>query len=377
MPYDYRLLPHLGIQTLHPYVPGKPIAELKQELHLKDVIKLASNENPLGCSPQVLRALERLSPFDLAQYPAPNLHPLKEALSQKLSISSNQIFLSNGSDFIFNLLLILFALQSPNKHMLTHDKAFMTYSIQAQTLGIPCVELPLLAHWEVDIDALIGACNETTALIFLANPNNPTGLLVPKEGIQKLLASIPQSCILVVDEAYFEFAYPSNADSALPLLDAFPNLVITRTFSKAYGLAGLRLGYAAASETIIDLLQRIQLPFTVNFVALEAALAALRDEVFLENTLKNNQSGLEQVAFGLKKLDIAALPSSCNFITFDCGRPGLSIYQRLLEHGIIVRPLTPYHWDNFLRVTIGSEKDNHRFLSTLAKILSKNQGVKT
>jgi len=284
---DYRLLPHPGIKTLHPYIPGKSIEELASEQGITDIIKLASNENPLGCSPLVREALANLTGIQIATYPAPSFHPIKEKLSHKLAFPDNRITLSNGSDFLFNLLLTTFGLHS-NKHMLTHDKAFITYNIQAQTLGIPVISTPLLPNWQVDINAMIKASNDNTALVFLANPNNPTGVLIPIEGIKQLLNSVSASTIVVIDEAYYEFAYPTNDGKTMALLEKYPNLVITRTFSKAYGLAGLRLGYALASEVISELLQRVQLPFTLNQAALTAGYAALDDDEFLAETVEMN-----------------------------------------------------------------------------------------
>ena len=295
LPCNYQLLPHLGIQTLQAYIPGKPSSELERELGITDIIKLASNENPLGCSPNVLEALSNLSGLQIASYPAPSIHLVKSKLSQKLAIEEERITLGNGSDFLFTLLMIVFGLHS-NKQIVTHDIAFMTYSIQAQTLGIPLVSTPLTANWEVDIPALIKACHHNTALVFLANPNNPTGILIPHERIQQLLAALPTACLLIIDEAYYEFAYPADDKRTLALLDEYPNLVITRTFSKAYGLAGLRLGYAISSREISELLHRVQLPFSVNQAAMEAGVAALEDEAFLANTRDMNRIGLQQMS---------------------------------------------------------------------------------
>lgn len=372
MACDYQMLPHSGIRTLQPYIPGKPIDELQRELGITDVIKLASNENPFGCSPMVLDALSRMSALKIASYPAPSIHPINRKLSQKLGINEDQLTLGNGSDAIFTLLMLTFGLHG-NKHILTHDKAFISYNIQAQTLGIPLISTPLTADWEVDISAMAKACNEDTALIFLANPNNPTGLLIPHERIQQLLEAIPASCIVVLDEAYYEFVYPSENMPTLTLLSKFPNLVITRTFSKAYGLAGLRLGYAISSSAISELLKRVQLPFSVNQAAMEAAYVALDDEKFLANTLEMNSIGLQQMRAGLEALNLFALPSACNFITFDCGMNGVPVYQELLTHGIIARPLTPYGLANFLRVSIGQPDHNSRFLEKLTHVISTSR----
>ncbi len=364
----YQSLTHIGIQTLEPYVPGKSIEAVKRELGLENIIKLASNENPLGCSPRVYQTLSKLTAQDIANYPAYLIHPLKAALAQKYGVDEKGITLSNGSDFIFTLLLMLFALAS-KKHMLTHDKAFSTYAIQAQTLGIPFVTTPLMANWQVDVKALIATVNDNTGLIFIANPNNPTGLIIPIEEIESILKSIPKTCILVLDEAYYEFAYDLEDRRTLQLIDAYPNLVITRTFSKAYGLAGLRMGYAFASKEITELLLRIQLPFMVNQVALEASLSALQDQVFLQEVIENNKQGMQQMRSSLHALNLTTLESHCNFITFDCGKNALPIYSELLNHGIIVRPLTPYQLPNFLRVSIGKEEDNERFLKAISQVL--------
>lgn len=366
---DYQALPHTGIQTLHPYVPGKSIEELAREAGLTDIIKLASNENPLGCSSLVKETLAKVSGQYIATYPAPALHPLMKQLSQHLSVDESQLTLSNGSDFIYTLLLNLFALHQ-NKHMLTHDKAFLTYQIQAQTLGIPFKLTPLLPNWKVDINAMINACKADTGIIFIANPNNPTGVLVTDEDIRHLLNNVPASTIVLLDEAYYEFAFPNGEPAGLALLNDYPNLVITRTFSKIYGLAGLRLGYAIASPAITELMKRIQLPFMVNQIALAAGCSALADQDFVRETLALNATGMEHMRQGLAALQLAQLPSACNFITFDCGRDAIGVYQNLLQKGVIVRPLGAYGMPRHLRVSIGTPEQVARFLDTLPACLS-------
>lgn len=372
MSCDYHGLPHPGIQSLNPYVPGKSIEELAKEQGLLNIIKLASNENPLGCSPLASEALAELSGMQIAIYPTPANHPLRQKLSTHLGIDAEMLTLSNGSDMLFSVLLATFALHN-DKHMLTHDHAFISYQIQAQTLGIPVRSVGLQANWKVDIDAIIAACNQQTALIFIANPNNPTGLFINPDYIRKLLDNIPASTILVLDEAYYEYAYPEGDKTSTNLLQHYPNLVITRTFSKAYGLAGLRLGYAIANPKIAELLQRVQIPFAVNQAALAAANAAIDDEDFVRQTVELNAKGREQIRQGLEALNLASLPSSCNFITFDCGTSALPIYQGLLSKGVIVRPLAPYNLFNHLRVSIGNTLQNTRFLDTLTICLSENK----
>ena len=367
MPCDYHLLPHAGIQSLTPYIPGKSAEQVAQEQGLTDIIKLASNENPFGCSPFVTAALAAINRQQIATYPISAHHPLREKLAKALAINADMITLGNGSDALIPLLLTCFALHR-NKHMLTHEYAFIAYGVHAKTLGIPVITTPLLPNWQVDIDAMIAACNEKTALIFLASPNNPTGLLVTQAEIIRLLQHIPATTILVVDEAYYEYVDDANKLNTLSLLMNYPNLVITRTFSKAYGLAGLRLGYAITSPYITDLLQRVLPPFSVNAVALIAASAALDDDEFIQHSLSNNAQGLKQLQQGLTELGLDYLPTAGNFITFNCKVDTIPLFQRLQQHGIIVRPLHPYGLANYLRVTIGTQQQNNRFLNTMKEL---------
>lgn len=364
MSIDYQQLPHAGIRSLVPYKPGKSIEELAREKGITDIIKLASNENPLGCSPLALQAIHSMSSNLIATYPSPGNHPLMPKLAKQLNINSDQLFLSNGSDYIINILLNCFALHT-NKHILTHEYAFSTYAIQANSLQIPVVSVAIHNNWQINIENLINACTEHTGLIFLANPNNPTGILTSQEEIKYLLDRIPQSTLLVLDEAYYEFAADQMSCNSVDWLADYPNLIITRTFSKIYGLAGLRLGYALAHPSIINILQRVQLPFVVNQMALTAANAALDDEAFLELSLKVNREGIQQVREGLDKLDLHYLPSACNFLAFDCKEDGITLYNYLLNKGIIVRPLHAYKMDNYIRVSIGTNSQNVRFLEAL------------
>ena len=368
MAINYNLLPHAGIKSLSPYIPGKTAEEVAALHGISDIIKLASNENPLGCSPVVKDALSKLTLNELATYPVGSKLPLRQKLAAKLGLETEMITLVNGSDALIPLLQTCFALDL-KKHVLTHDYAFLPYKIQAQNLNIPVVSTPLLANWEIDLDAMINACNENTGLIFLATPNNPTGVLFTQNQLIKLLHSIPLTTILVVDEAYYEFVNENDKLNTIDLLAKHPNLVITRTFSKAYGLAGLRLGFAIASTEITEILQRVLLTFTVNIAAATAASAAIDDLDFIKMTVKANFAGLNQMKEGLSKLKLNYLPTTGNFITFDCKEDGMRIFQGLLQHGIIIRPLHQYEMNNFLRVTIGTEAQNTRFLEALRIIL--------
>ncbi len=369
MSCDYHALTHPGIQSLHPYVPGKSIDALAAEKGLTDIIKMASNENPLGCSELAQKALAAMTPHQLALYPSPLHHPLYTHLASHLGINTDQLMLSNGSDYIFWFVLTVFALNQ-KKYMLTHEYAFITYRIQAQIMGIPILTTPEKPDYSVDIEAMIQSCRDNdVAVILLANPNNPTGLSIPNEAVRKLVAEVPASTIVVLDEAYYEYSDSTTQRYTLELQQQFPNLVLTRTFSKIYGLAALRLGYAIANPDIIALLLRVQLPFTVNQAALVAAHAALDDPAFIQNALACNREGMAQLSTGLTALQLEQLPSQANFITFDCGTDSAPIYEHLLEKGIIVRPLRPYGLPNHLRVSIGTTEQNARFLAALSTLL--------
>ena len=367
MPCDYHSLPHAGIRSLNPYIPGKSADQVAKEHGLTEIIKLASNENPFGCSPLVTDALTTITGKQIATYPIAATHPLRSKLAHHLAIEPDMITLGNGSDALISLLQTCFALHC-NKHVLTHNYAFISYGIHAATLGIPVVTTPLLPDWQVDIDAMIASCNKKTALIFLASPNNPTGLLVKQAEIKHLLQNIPESTLLVVDEAYYEYVSDGETLNTIALLASHPNLIITRTFSKAYGLAGLRLGYAIASPSITTLLHRVLPPFTVNEIALVAAHAALDDPDFITESVNNNVQGLKQLQLGLTQLNLSYLPTAGNFITFDLKTDALPIYLSLQQHGIIVRPLHPYGLNNHIRVTIGTQQQNSRFINTLKEL---------
>ena len=367
MPCDYSVFPHAGIQSLSPYIPGKSTDELAREQGLTDIIKLASNENPLGCSHLVTKALATLSPHQIATYAIPLQHPLRKKLATELCIDEDMLTLTSGSEAIIPLLQTCFALHN-EKHILIPAYSFISYGLHAKTLGIPFISTPVLSNWQVDINALIAACNEKTALIFIANPNNPTGSMISQIEIERLLANIPTSTLLVLDEAYYEFVPDNHKVHTMSLLNKHDNLIITRTFSKAYGLAGLRLGYTICNSEVSRLIQRILPPFTVNEAALVAGSAALDDQAFLEKTIKNNEQGLKQIQQGLAELGINYLPTAANFITFDCKSDGSLLFQKLLQRGIILRPLHPYDMNNYLRVTVGTEKQNFRFIDNLKEL---------
>lgn len=338
---------------------------------IENIIKLDRNENPLGCSSKALAALAQMPATTVSTYPSPTTHSITEKLATKLKVKHNQLFLSNGSDYIFSLLLTAFS-QHTNKNILIHDYAFCSYGLLANTLKIPVCSVAINSDWQVNINHFIQACTPQTSIIFLANPNNPTGGLIRQQEIEILLDNIPKSTLVVIDEAYFEFALSQFNYNSIDWLEKYPNLVITRTFSKLYGLAGLRLGYAIAASTIIDKLQQTQLPFNVNQAALTAANASLDDEEFIKLSLQTNAEGMLQLREGFEKLNINYLPSAGNFITFDCQEDCAILYSHLSNKGIMVRPLSPYNMNRYMRVTIGTKFQNNRFLDALGHYYKMN-----
>lgn len=365
---DYQALPHPGIQTLSPYVPGKSIESLAKEQGLTDIIKLASNENPLGPSPEAIHALSKLTPADIAAYPQTADTPLRQKLADKLSIKPGMLTFGNGSDALFPLAMICFALHR-NKSILIHEKAFIAYRIYANTLGIPVINTPIQKTGAIDLKAMLKACHKQTALIFLANPNNPTGILTASDDIKQLLANIPDSTILVLDEAYFEYIDSDAYQNSIALLQQHKNLIITRTFSKAYGLAGLRLGYAVAHEEISAILNKASPPFDINKAALVAANAALDDDAFIQKTRRITQTGRQWLQAEFDDMGLSYLPGAGNFITINCQKEAGDIYKALLQQGIIVRPLHPYGLNDWLRVTIGTNQQNERFMKAFKAAL--------
>lgn len=361
---DFKQLAHKGIQTLSPYVPGTSINEVIKDYGITDIIKLASNENPYGCSSKVIDAIKASTQENIAHYPSTYHHPLKTALAAMHGLTADSVMLSNGSDLFYTLLIMSFAVNS-TKHILTHDYAFLTYSIQAKALGVPIVQVPLKINWEIDVDALINASKPDTALLFLANPSNPTGGYLNMDAIEHLLKHIPPTCICVLDQAYHEFVSHLEADKCLSLLKRFPNLFITRTFSKAYGLAGLRLGYALAHPNLIAVLQKIILPFSVSQIAMTAGLAALSDTDFVKNCVNANTNERARVREALENLNLTCLPANANFITIDTQSNSLKLYEALLKQGVIVRPLHAYGLANYLRISIGTSAENTKMLKAL------------
>jgi len=354
-----------GVQKLIPYTSGKPIDELERELGLTEIVKLASNENPLGPGKKVLAAIKQTLP-ELSLYPDGNGFALKQALSKKLNVSMDQITLGNGSNEILELLARTFL--TPNLEVIFSQHAFAVYPLVTQAAGATANIAPALNYGH-DLEEMLARVNKNTRLIFVANPNNPTGTLLSAQALDSFISALPETVVCVLDEAYFEFVKDEDRADSINWLKKYPNLVITRTFSKAYGLAGLRVGYSVSSVEIADLLNRVRQPFNNNMLALAAAEAALADDEYLAETIAANQQGMKQLTHAFTELGLEWIESSGNFVSVNLQRAGLPIYEALLKKGVIVRPVANYEMENFLRVSIGTEPQNQLFIDALKAVL--------
>lgn len=369
MSCDFLALAQPGVQKLSPYVPGKPVDELARELKLDPagIVKLASNENPLGPSPKALAAIQaELS--ELTRYPDGNGFVLKQRLAQRYSVGVHQVTLGNGSNDILEL--VARAYLAPGLNAVFSEHAFAVYPIATQAVGAEGRAVAA-KNWGHDLDAMADAIDENTRVVFVANPNNPTGTWFDAAALGTFLARVPAHVLVVLDEAYIEYAEGQELPDGLAYLADYPNLLVSRTFSKAYGLAALRVGYAISSPLIADVLNRVRQPFNVNSLALAAACAALDDVDYLAASRRVNDAGMAQMERGFRQLGLEWIPSRGNFIAVDFARDAASINQALLREGVIVRPVAGYGMPTFLRVSIGTERENARFLDVLAQVLQQ------
>ncbi|HEY1076177.1 MAG TPA: histidinol-phosphate transaminase [Fontimonas sp.] len=360
-----------GILSLEPYTPGMPLEELQRRLGIRDAIKLASNENPLGMSAKVKAAVaDAVARQNLAFYPDGGGHRLKQKLAAMHGISPESITLGNGSNDILEFLARTYA--GPGRAVMFSAYAFAVYALAAQAQSADSVVVPARpADDAMPYGHDMAAFAETlksrpdVSLVFIANPNNPTGTWLPPADIEAFLEQVPAHVIVALDEAYFEYQAPSLRPDTRRWLDRFPNLLVARTFSKVYGLAGLRVGYALSHPTVADLLNRVRQPFNNNSLALLAAEVALDDQAHVEASVELNTHERARLVEAMKKRGLAVLPSQANFITIDFGRDAKPIHQGLLERGVIVRPMASYQMPTFLRVTVGTATENDRFLAAL------------
>ncbi len=369
MSCDFLTLAQPGVQKLSPYVPGKPVDELARELNLDPagIVKLASNENPLGPSPKVLDAIRAELP-ELTRYPDGNGFALKQRLAERYSVGINQVTLGNGSNDILEL--VARAYLAPGLNAVFSEHAFAVYPIATQAVGAEGRAVPA-RNWGHDLDAMAAAIDENTRVVFVANPNNPTGTWFDAAALGGFLARVPESVLVVLDEAYIEYAEGQELPDGLAFLADYPNLLVSRTFSKAYGLAALRVGYAISSTVIADVLNRVRQPFNVNSLALTAACAALDDVDYLLASRKANDAGMLQLETGFRQLGLEWIPSRGNFIAVNFARDAAPINQALLREGVIVRPMAGYGMPTFLRISIGTEQENSRFIEVLHQVLAQ------
>ena len=368
MAYNFLSLVNKGIEQLKPYQAGKPVEELQRELGLTDIVKLASNENPLGVSQKVKEALITLvEGEDLTRYPDANGFYLKKALANKYGVNSQQITLGNGSNDLLELVVRTFV--TSDHEVIFSEYAFIVYPLITQAINAQAVVVPAKDYGH-DLTAMLAAITVKTRLIFIANPNNPTGTFLTQDDLYAFLTKVPSDVLVVLDEAYFEYVKLRAHGNALQWISEFGNLIVSRTFSKAYGLAGLRVGYAISSENVADILNRVRQPFNCNALALKAAEVALADEDFLNESVVLNAQGMSDLTQFFARYSLAYIPSMGNFITVDVGRSGESVYQLLLTLGVIVRPITVYGLPNHLRISIGTQSENQRFKDALIKVLN-------
>ena len=356
-----------NIRGIAPYQPGKPISELAREMGLDEstIIKLASNENPLGVSPRAQDAIRAVL-SDLSRYPDGNGFELKAALSRRYGIATDRIVLGNGSNDVLDLAARAFL--TANDEAVYSQHAFAVYPLAVQAIGARGIEVAA-RNYGHDLDAMARAVTPKTRIVFIANPNNPTGTFVPADKLEPFIAGLPSHVLVVLDEAYNEYLPDEVRVDTVDWIRRYSNLVITRTFSKVYGLAGLRVGYAFAFPEVADLMNRVREPFNVNSVALAAAAAALEDREFVARSYEVNRSGMRQLVDGLNHLGLDFIPSVGNFVTFRVAGAG-RVFQRLLEAGVIVRPLGGYGMPEHLRVTVGLDTENARFLESLKRAIA-------
>jgi len=366
-----------GVRKLAPYEPGMPIEELQRRLGVADAVKLASNENPLGISPKVREALERAMAGHLERYPDGSGFRLKKKLAELHQIEPERITLGNGSNDILEFIARVFL--GPGRSAMFSKHAFAVYPIATQAQGAEAIVVPALPAtssqpYGHDLAGFVKALRPEVSVIFIANPNNPTGTWLQPSALEMFLAKVPPHVIVVLDEAYWHYQDPATRPDARAWLDRFANLVVARTFSKIYGMASLRVGYALSHPSVADLMNRVRQPFNNNSLALLAGEVALGDDDFVRRSVELNNTQRARLQRELAALGLTVLPSQANFLAVGFSRDAAPVHQGLLERGVIVRPMKSYELPQFLRVTVGTEAENTRFLSALKEVLATGRG---
>ena len=353
-----------SIEALRPYQGGKPIEELARETGLTDIVKLASNENPLGASPLAIAAAQRAL-AEVYRYPDGSGHRLRTAIATFHGVDPSEVVHGNGSNEIIELIVRTFT--TPGDEMVFGQPAFSMYPVVAMSQNVSFVRVSTHGNLVHDLASMERAITSRTRVVIIDNPNNPTGTYVPRPIVERFLRSIPREVVVVLDEAYFEYATASDYPDGLTLRELHPRLMVLRTFSKAYGLAGLRVGYGIGPSELVGYLHRVRAPFNVGVPSQEAAIAALEDGEHLRRTVQLNETERARLSAGLIECAERVFPSQANFVLADFGRPSLPLYEQLLSRGVIVRPIPGL--ETHLRVTVGLPRENDRFLSALREVL--------
>lgn len=379
MTHEVSALPH--ILTLDSYVPGKPIETLAREKNLTKIIKLASNENPYGPSPHVIETIKN-NAATINLYPDPDQFSLKQALANFYNISTDMLAIGNGTDELLRLIMQAFV--SQNNNVIIPQYSFISYQICAKSIGATIITTELCENWQNNLEDILKKITTDTKLICLVNPNNPTGSYIQHEILQSFLKRVPNNILIILDEAYIEYINLSSQnahsnhtiDPSLEFIKQYNNLIITRTFSKIYGLAGIRIGYSIACANITAIINRLKQPFNVNRLAQIAAIAALDDQEYIKKLVAINNSERAKICEHLDKLQINYIMPAANFITINTNNAKNSelIYNRLLDNGIIIRPLNNYGLNNYLRITIGNIEENQYLLTNLSKLADLFRG---
>lgn len=368
-PFDPAQLAPANVRAIAPYVPGKPIAETARELGIAeaDILKMASNENPLGSSPRAIAAI-RGALDALHYYPDGSGFELKAVLSRRQDVAPENIVLGNGSNDVLELAARAFLTRDDSAIHSRH--AFMVYPLAIQAIGAEGIEVPA-RDYGTDLDAMAAAVRRDTRMVFVANPNNPTGTFTPWEEIRRFVEGLPRRVLVVLDEAYGEYLPDALRSPTQGWLGDFPNLIVSRTLSKAFGLAGLRVGYGLAHPSVAEVMNRVRQPFNVNHLAMVAACAALEDDAFIEKSRRVNAEGLARLARGFEALGLEYIPSFGNFITVKVG-DAARVYRAMLGEGVIVRPIAGYGMPEHLRITVGLPEHNERCLAALGRALGRS-----
>ncbi len=353
------------IARLKPYVPGKPTEELEREYGIGDSIKLASNENPIGPSPKALEAI-RGALKNLHRYPDGSSYYLRKRLAEKLSVAFDEIVVGNGSNEIIELLVRTF-LQEGDE-VIMPEPSFLMYEIMIQAGGGRPVKVPLKER-TVDLEGMAERISSTTCMIFVNNPNNPTGTIVSRDDFEAFLERVPPGVIVVMDEAYIEFVRDRTSLTGLDYLDGDKHVVTLRTFSKTYGLAGLRIGYGVMKEDLASLMHRVRQPFNTNLLAQVGALAALDDDAFLDKTVSMVHKGLDFLYREVEKLGLGYFPTQTNFFLIDVEQDAKGVFENMLQRGVIIRPMTAYGYPTYIRVNVGLPEENQRLVEALREVL--------